>query len=126
MSHCGGALLGLGLTLASCLASAQVAPPPQAAAASAPPATSPGPRRMSPSELRETASMPGDLRPADAVTPQIVIPLGPGKQASGPAGKTRRPAAAAIDDSAARCEAAASRTARERCLLGRARRPAQR
>jgi hypothetical protein len=111
-----------GLAAAAGTGMAQTLPAPSDPA-SAPAATPPAPRHMTPTELRESATMPGELRPADAVTPQIVIPLrkdtAPARNAPG----VRRPAAAAsagIDDGAARCEASASRSARERCLKARA------
>lgn len=129
MSTCRGTLLALALAAATGAASAQGASAPAGATASAPSATSVGPRRMSPTELRESATMPGDLRPADAVTPQIVVPLRPGAAAARAPFSARRSAAAAsavIDDRAARCEAASSRSARERCLLARSKGPAPR
>ncbi len=59
--------------------------------------------------------MPGDLRPEDRVKPQIVVPLR--KEAPSLASPAARSASASggIDDTAARCEAQASRQARERC-----------
>jgi len=85
------------------------------AAASSPNAARPGRRMQTPTEKRENASMPGDLRPEDRVKPQIVVPLR--KDASSPTLPAARSASASggIDDKAARCEAQASRQARERC-----------
>ena len=54
---------------------AETRAPAPAAGASAPAAGKPGPRLMSPAEMNENASPPGELRPENAVTPQIVIPL---------------------------------------------------
>lgn len=84
------------------------------APASAPSATS-GRRVLTPTEKREGSSMPGDLRPEDRVTPQIVVPLR--KPSSTPAAPAARSASATggIDDTAARCEAQSTRAARERC-----------
>lgn len=104
------------------LAMAQQGPPPASAPASAPLATKPGPRLLTPTELRDSASTPGDLRPEERVTPQIVIPL----RKTAPPAKTQRAAArqgtaassAAIDDSVARCEAQSSEPAREKCRAG--------
>jgi len=129
MRICGGTLLALALSAAACAASAQGAPTPPGAAGSVPEAARLGPRRMSPTELRESATQPGDLRPVDGVTPQIVIPLRPGAAAVKAPGSARRSAAAAsagIDDGVAHCEAASSRSARERCLLGRTKATRQR
>ena len=106
---------------------AQTDAKPASAAASAPLAAKAGPKRLTPTELRDSASMPGDLRPEDRVTTQIVIPLRRGAaQKKTPVGSARRPAAAAsggIDDSAARCEAEASGPARESCRKVRAGQP---
>lgn len=99
---------------------------PMAAAsapASAPQTSGPGPRVLTPTERRESSSAPGDLRPEEKVTPQIVIPL---RKGSPPPTKAERAAArrgiaassAAIDDAAARCEAQTSKAAREKCGAG--------
>ena len=91
-----------------------------AAAAASAPASSPlgdipGRRVLTPTEKRESSSMPGDLRPGDRVTPQIVVPLR--KTPPSPAAPATRAASApgGIDDTAARCEAQASQQARESC-----------
>ncbi len=121
-----GTLLAWMLAAASGAVLAQGAPAPAGVAASAPRAASVGPRRLSPDELRESASMPGDLRPAEGVTPQIVIPLRRGAAPAAAPWSARRSAAAAsagVDDRAARCEAASSRSAREKCLRARTQGP---
>jgi hypothetical protein len=92
------------------------------APASAPRAPRPGPRVQTPAEIREGSSIPGDLRPEEKVTPQIVIPLRKGA----PPTRAERAAprrgtaasSAAIDDAAARCEAQSSKAAREKCGAG--------
>ena len=103
-------------------AAAQTAPAPASAAASAPSAAKPGPRLQTPVELREGATVPGDVRPEERVTPQIVVPL---RKNAPPPTKAQRAAArrgtaasasGGIDDSVARCEAQASKAAREKCL----------
>lgn len=94
--------------------------PPASAAASAPPPARPGPRVQTPTELREGATTPGDVRPEERVTPQIVVPL---RKTEPPPTKAERAAArrgnvaasGAIDDSAARCEAQSSEAARRDC-----------
>ena len=120
MFHCLPWLATLTLATAMVSATAQSAAPAASAPASAPLAATPGPRVQTPTELRDSASTPGDLRPEERVTPQIVIPL----RKSAPPTKaqraaTRRGIAASasggIDDSAARCEAEASKAAREEC-----------
>lgn len=97
---------------------AAVAAPP--ASQPAPPATRAAPRRLSTTELRDSATAPGELRPERRVVPQIVIPIGRGAPAAAaPAARARRtdpaPPAAAIDDRAARCEALPGSAARARC-----------
>jgi hypothetical protein len=121
------ALIGLPWLLALAWpagAQSQTSAPVAAPAASrpAPPAAAPRttPRRLSTAELRDSATAPGELRPERPVLPQIVIPLGKGAPApTAPPARARRdgpaPAAAAIDDRAARCEAQRSAAARARC-----------
>jgi hypothetical protein len=105
-------------------AAAQTGAAPPSNAASAPSAAKPGPRLQTPLELREGATAPGELRPDERVTPQIVIPL---RKNTPPPTKPQRAAArrgiaasasGGIDDSVARCEAQASKAAREKCLDG--------
>jgi len=48
----------------------------QSPAASAPDSGRPVRRALTPEELRESASFPGELRPAGPATPQIRVPLG--------------------------------------------------
>ncbi len=114
------AALTLAASLVSALAQTSVAA--SASGASAPRLGKPGPRPLSPSELRESASPPGDLRPEDLVKPQINIPLGrkPApvrapeprvQQRSGSAAV----AAGGINDASARCEAEADVQARAAC-----------
>jgi len=113
-------LAALTLVTAMASATAQSAAPAASAPASAPSPSTPGHRVQTPSELRDSATSPGDLRPEERVTPQIVIPL---RKAAPPTkaerAATRRGVAASasggIDDSAARCEAEASKAAREAC-----------
>jgi hypothetical protein len=103
-------------------AMAQTGAAPTSNAASAPSAAKPGPRLQTPLELREGATAPGELRPDERVTPQIVIPL---RKAAPLPTKAQRAAArrgtaasasGGIDDSVARCEAQAAKAAREKCL----------
>jgi len=98
----------------------QSAPPAARAPAAAPRASAPAPALRSPAESRQEATIPGDLRPDEKVTPQLVIPL----RKNAPGAKpervdVRRDAAASapgsIDDAAARCEAQSSKAARARC-----------
>lgn len=92
------------------------------APASAPKVSAPGPRVQTPAEIREGSSIPGDLRPEEKVTPQIVIPLRKGapptKAERGAARRGTAASSAAIDDAAARCEAQSSKAAREKCGAG--------
>jgi hypothetical protein len=103
---------------------AQVSPPEPAAAASALPlpAPQPSPRLMSPTELRDVGSPPGDLRPEHPVTTQINIPLGkklpPPSKAEARAARRGYPASVGgtTNDTTARCMAIADEHARDECL----------
>ena len=98
---------------------AQTVAPAASAPASAPLASKPGPRLQTPTELRDSASTPGDLRPEERVTPQIVLPLRQGVPAPRTAARRSATASSAgIDDSVARCEAQASEEARRVCRAG--------
>ena len=98
---------------------AQTAAPAQAASAAAPPRIKPAPRHLTPTEARNSATTPGDLRPEEPVIPQISIPLG--RKPPGPApapkapGRRDKVATPGIDDAAARCRAQASSQARAAC-----------
>jgi hypothetical protein len=106
---------------------ARVPAPLAAPAASAPPVVSKSKSRaMTPAESRDSATVPGDVRPEDPVVPQIRIPLGrtPPVASHTPAQTRRHEQAAAtggIDDAVARCKAAEAPAARDACLA-RARR----
>lgn len=114
--------LAAALTLAAWLISsiAQTATEPPLPGASAPPATKPAPRPLSPSALRDSATPPGDLRPEDPVRPQLSIPLGR-KPVLAPEPRAQRrigsasAAAGGINDASARCEAEADPQARLAC-----------
>ena len=110
------------LAVAMVPALAQTAAPAASAPASAPLASKPGPRLQTPTELRDSASTPGDLRPEERVTPQVVIPLrkpnpvSPPKAVKGAPRQGAAASSAGIDDSAARCEAEQSKPTRDKCL----------
>lgn len=114
--------LAAALTLAVSIfgAAAQPASAPVLPGASAPVTGKPAPRPLSPSELRESATPPGDLRPENPVTPQLSIPLGK-KPVLAPEPRAQRrigsasAVAGGIDDASARCEAQASDAARAAC-----------
>jgi hypothetical protein len=79
-----------------------------------------GPRVLTPLEMRDNATPPGELRPEHPVTPQIRIPLGRKPPASSKAEPTAsRPGNAASagspDDAVARCEAQAGEQVRAKC-----------
>ncbi len=103
-------------------AAAQPASAPALPGASTPAAGKPAPRPLSPSELRESATPPGDLRPENPVVPQLSIPLGkkpvpvlaPEPRAQRRVGSAS-PVAGGIDDASARCEAEAGNAARAAC-----------
>ena len=113
------AALTLAAWLISSVAQSAIAPPlPQA---SAPTAAKPAPRPLSPTELRESATPPGDLRPEDPVRPQISIPFGkkpalaPEPRAQRRIGSASAAAAGGINDASARCEAELDTQARLDC-----------
>jgi hypothetical protein len=101
-------------------AEAQTVASPPISGASAVPAAKPIPRPLSPTELRDSASQPGDLRPEDPIKPQISIPLGK-KPPTGSKlvsrAEPRSPAASAggVNDASARCEAEADEQVRVKC-----------
>ena len=102
-------MLALGVTAAQAQAPAP--------AASAAVAARPGPALRTPEEKRDSATVPGDLRPEDRVVPQLTLTLGrtpppPVVGASGAGKRARAKANGGIDDAVARC--AARETAQER------------
>jgi len=97
---------------------AQTSVPVPSPAASASPAAKPEQRNLTPAELRDSATEPGDLRPDRRVTPQVNIPISknaPPKPAFVPATRGKTGPSGGIDDAAARCSALADATAREQC-----------
>jgi len=121
------ACCGAAVTSAQAQAPARVPAPLAAPPASAPPVISKSkPRAMTPAEKRDSASVPGDVRPEDPVVPQISIPLGktPPAPSLSKAQQQRHEKTSAmggVDDSVARCKAAATPGERDACLtrLGR-------
>ena len=92
------------------------APAPLSAASSSAPVKS-GPRVLTPLEMRDNATQPGELRPENPVTPQIRIPLGKKPPATEPAAPRPGHAASAggLEDEVARCEAQAGEQVRAKC-----------
>ena len=108
------------LAALQCSAAAQTVAPAPMPSASVAPAAKPGPRPMTPAEVRDSAAPTGDLRPEGQVTPQISVPLGKAFPAQPkPAAPAVRPATAAssggINDAVARCEAQVDEAARAKC-----------
>jgi hypothetical protein len=90
------------------------------------PAGKTGPRLLTPTEKRDSATAPGDVRPERKVTSQVNIPIGktpPGSPKVDARAARRPPAASAvgIDDAAARCEAELDDAVRAICRDKRAR-----
>ena len=121
-----GATLLVGAALSA--AAQPAVPAPAASAAPAPAAASrakPGKHLPTPTEKRESATAPGDIRPERPVLPQVRIPIGKAPPAALPASGAERRArtapAGAIDDSAARCGAEKTPALRQACRerLGR-------
>jgi len=83
----------------------------------------PGPRLLSPSEQRDSATAPGDMRPERPVTPQISVPLAR-KPAAPPPDPTRAGAAAEDDPvtGLARCATLKGEQVRQQCKDKEARR----
>ena len=109
--------LGVGPLAALAQVGATAAPP----AASAPPPLKTTPRPLTPSEKRDSATVPGDVRPADAVIPQINLPIGRTPPVNPPtrAEAQRQSQARAnggVDDGVARCKAETTAAARRECL----------
>ena len=99
---------------------AQTVAPPPSFGASAAPAAKPVPRPLTPTELRDSASTPGDLRPEDPIKPQISIPLGKGppagsKLVSREAPRNTAASAGGVNDASARCEAEIDEQVRAKC-----------
>ena len=103
------------LPLAAALLAVAAWPASAQMAASAPP------RVLSPTEMRDNATPPGELRPEHPVTPQVRIPLArkPPAPLTPPQPAAPRPVSAAsaggIDDEAARCEALRGEQVRAKC-----------
>jgi len=100
----------------STMAQTVVTRPAPTASAAAP--TKPAPRVLTPDEKRETATVPGDLRPEGPATPQLSIPLG--KTADKPTSPTAKrgktgSAAGGINDAVARCNAEVDDNERAKC-----------
>jgi hypothetical protein len=75
---------------------------------------------MTPQQLRESATAPGELRPEHAAVPQINVPLGrkpavPVKPQSRASRRGEAEPADGIDDAVARCEAQSDRQVRADC-----------
>lgn len=124
-----------GTVWSAALLAAALAPPPAAAQApaassasapSTPPGTTrlapvpkPAPHLLSPTEERDSATAPGDLRPEDRTVPQLVVPLGRRQDTEGPRlprrGRAASASAGTIHDGAARCLALSDETERARC-----------
>ena len=116
-------LLAVAGVVVSAQPPAQTPAPSPGPAASAPRDAKPRPRLMSPAQTRDSATMPGELRPGQPSQPQINIPFG--KSAAAPPKPAARAASragpAGINDAVARCEAIADATERSKCRDGLAR-----
>jgi len=99
---------------------ARASAPTPSAVASAPVAAKPRPSPLTPQQLRESATSPGELRPEHAAVPQINVPLGrkpavPVKPQSRASRRGEAKPADGIDDAVARCEAQSDRQVRADC-----------
>jgi hypothetical protein len=98
---------------------AQVSAPVQSPVASGPAAT-PRPAPLTPQQLRESATSPGELRPEHGAVPQVNVPLGrkpavPVKPQSKASRRGDAEPADGVDDAVARCEAQSDRQVRAAC-----------
>jgi hypothetical protein len=128
-THCLPLAAALMFALSPLAASAQASAPAASDAASAGPRAKPAPRQMTPTELRESAAPPGELRPEKPVVPQVSIPFGktppgsakPSVKSESRALRSGKAASGGVDDAAARCEAEADQKVRAACRAKRAR-----
>ena len=116
------ATLTLAAWLISSIAQTATATAPALPEASAQATGKPVPHPLSRTELRESATPPGDLRPENPVLPQISIPFGKKPAPSlAPEPRAQRrigsasAASGGINDASARCEAEADSQARLAC-----------
>ena len=95
-------------------ASASAGPAPVASAAKT---VKSAPRLLTPTEKRETATLPGELRPEGPATPQLSIPLGntTAKPNSPTATRGKNDSTGGVNDAVARCHAEADEAARAKC-----------
>ena len=112
--------LALASVVLPSIAVAQASVPEPTLAATAPLAAKLRLNPSTPQDLRESATAPGDLRPAHAAVPQINIPFGKKQAAAAklPSSAARSGNAASaggIDDAVARCEAEVDRHMRATC-----------
>jgi hypothetical protein len=108
------------LVLSPLPAAAQSGAMSSASAASAPTAVQPGAHLLTRTEMRNTKTPPGDVRPETPVIRQVVIPLSrtppaPLKPESRALRSGHSASAGGINDDAARCEALTSAQARANC-----------
>lgn len=101
-------ILGLAATTAAALAAAPVVKPAESASPAAAAASRPGAPLNPAVRAAENARTPGELRPREAVVPQIIVPL-KRRAAAAPADKSTSaapvPPGPAINDATARCRA---------------------
>ena len=101
---------------------AQASSPASMAAVPATPAPLPGPRLLTPEQKRDNADLTAapESRSERTVAPQLTLPLGkkapPAPASPNAIRHNKAPAAAGIDDAAARCEALSGKQARLICL----------
>ena len=96
---------------------AQTAATGPAPVASATKTVKPATRLLTPAEIRESATLPGELRPEGPATPQLSIPLGntTAKPSSPTAKQGKNGSSGGVNDAVARCNAEADESARAKC-----------
>jgi hypothetical protein len=107
------------VALTPTIAMAQVSGQALDAASAASPGLQPNHRLMTPEQKRDSATVPGDLRPERPVTPQINMSFGKippaSPSAARPVPRSAAASATGVNDAAARCEAQDSDSLRASC-----------
>ena len=115
-----GLLIAAALALGCLQARAQPSVSVPAPVASASTKPQPGPKLLSPTALRDSATAPGSLRPERPALPQVSVPMGvpppePAPSSPGALPPNLAASAGGTSDAVARCEAKLSALERRQC-----------
>ena len=113
-------VLAMAMAPLQALAQANAPLPDTAPSAAAPIRIKPAPRLLTPTESRDSATLPGDVRAERPVTPQISIPFGKTPAAPFKSEERAKPVGGAAastrhDEEAARCETLVGEQVRAKC-----------